>query len=39
MPPITFSDKDFQAIDPKKGIPMVINIELAKFDVMETLLE
>jgi len=39
MPPITFTDRDFKAIDPKQGDPMVITVAIDEFAVMKTLVD
>jgi len=39
MPPITFRDDDFQAIDPQHDDPMVISIEIEDFAVRKTLVD
>ena len=37
MPPITFSDDDFQAINPQHNDPMVILVDIEDFAVRKTL--
>jgi len=37
MPPITFTDADFQGIDPAQDDPMVITVEIENFAVMKML--
>jgi len=39
MPPITFRDDDFQAIDPQHDDPMVISVEIKDFAVRKTLVD
>ena len=39
MPPITFSDADFQATDPNQDDPMVITIEVESFAVKKVLID
>jgi len=39
MPPITFRDDDFQAIDPQHDDPMVISVEIKDFTVRKTLVD
>jgi len=39
MPPITFTDRDFKAIDPKQDDPMVITVTIDEFVVMKTLVD
>ena len=39
MPPITFRDDDFQAIDPQHDDPMVISVEIEDFAVRKTLVD
>ena len=39
MPPITFRDDDFQAIDPQHDDPVVISVEIEDFAVRKTLVE
>jgi len=39
IPPITFTSKDFQNIDPNQDDPMVITVEVAGFVVMKTLVD
>ena len=39
MPPITFCDDDFQAIDPQHDDPMVISVEIEDFAVRKTLVD
>ena len=37
IPPITFTDDDFTAIDPTQDDPMVITVEIDKFAIAKTL--
>jgi len=37
IPPITFTDDDFTAIDPAKDDPMVITVEIEKFGITKVL--
>jgi len=39
MPPITFCDDDFQAIDPQHDDPMVISMEIDDFAISKTLVD
>jgi len=39
MPPITFRDDDFQAIDPQHDDPMVISVEIEDFAIRKTLVD
>jgi len=39
MSPITFTDRDFKAIDPKQDDPMVITVTFDNFAVMKTLVD
>jgi len=39
MPPITFSDSDFQGTDPNQDDPMVITIEVENFAVKKVLVD
>jgi len=39
LPPMLFTDEDFQEIDPDHDDPMVITIEIAKYAVMKTLVD
>jgi len=39
MPDITFTDRDFQAIDTQQDDPMVITIDLANCEVRKTLVD
>jgi len=39
MPPITFCDDDFQAIDPQHDDPMVISVEIDDFAISKTLVD
>jgi len=39
MPPITFSDSDFQGTDPNQDDPMVITIEVENFAVKKVLID
>jgi len=39
MSPITFTDRDFKAIDPKQDDPMVITVTIDEFAVMKTLVD
>jgi len=39
MPPITFTDDDFTAIDPIQDDPMVITVELDKFAITKVLVD
>jgi len=39
MSPITFTDRDFKAIDPKQDDPMVITVAIDEFAVMKTLVD
>lgn len=39
MLPITFTTKDFKAIDPVKDDPMVISVEIANSIVKKTLVD
>jgi len=39
MPPITFSDDDFQGVDPSEDDPMVILIDIDKFSIMKILVD
>ena len=39
MPPITFRDDDFQAIDPQHDDPMVISVDIKGFAVRKTLVD
>ena len=39
MPPTTFTDRDFKAIDPKQDNPMFITITIDNFTVMKTLVD
>jgi len=39
MPPITFTNRNFKAIDPKQDDPMVIIITIHDYVVMKTLVE
>jgi len=39
IPPITFTDDDFTAIDPAQDDPMVITVEIDKFAIAKTLVD
>ena len=39
LPPMLFTDEDFQEIDPDHDDPMVITIEIAMYAVMKTLVD
>ncbi len=39
LPPMLFTDEDFQKIDPDHDDPMVITVEIAKYAVMKTLVD
>ena len=39
LPPMLFTDEDFQEIDPDHDVPMVITIEIAEYAVMKTLVD
>ena len=39
LPPILFTDEDFQDIDPDQRDPKVITVEIAKYAVMKTLVD
>ena len=39
MPPITFTNHDFKAIDPKQDDPMVITVAIDEFAVLKTLVD
>jgi len=39
MPPITFTDADFQGTDPAQDYPMVITVEIENFVVMKTFVD
>ena len=39
MPPITFRNEDFQAIDPQHDDPMVISVKIENFAVRKTLVD
>ena len=39
IPPITFTDRDFKAIDPKQDDPMVITVTIDEFTMMKTLVD
>ena len=39
IPPITFTDEDFTAIDPAQDDPMVITVEIDKFAIAKTLVD
>jgi len=39
MPPITFMDDDFTAIDPTQDDPMVITVEIDKFAITKVLVD
>jgi len=39
MPPITFRNDDFQAIDPQHDDPMVTSMEIEDFLVRKTLVD
>jgi len=39
MPDIMFTDRDFRNIDTKQDDPMVINIEVANYEVRKTLVD
>ncbi|XP_068479118.1 uncharacterized protein [Phaseolus vulgaris] len=39
LPPMLFTDEDFQDIDPDQRDPMVITIEIARYAVMKTLVD
>lgn len=39
MPPITFTDEDFKAIDAEQNDPMVISVEIANYIVRKTLID
>jgi len=37
MSPITFIDEDFKGVDPSQDDPMVISVDIDKFNIMKTL--
>jgi len=39
MPPITFTDNDFTAIDPAQDDPMAITVEINKFVIAKVLVD
>ena len=39
MPPITFSDSDFQGTDPNQDDPMVITVEVESFAIKKVLID
>jgi len=39
IPPITFTDDDFTAIDPAQDDPMIITVEIDKFAIAKTLVD
>ncbi|XP_068490511.1 uncharacterized protein [Phaseolus vulgaris] len=39
LPPMLFTDEDFQEIDPDHDDPMVITVEIAEYAVMKTLVD
>jgi len=39
MPPMFFTDEDFQDIDPKQDDLMVIMVEITEYAVMKTLVD
>jgi len=39
MSPITFTDKDFEGIDPNQDDSMVIIVEVANYTIMKTLVD
>lgn len=39
MPPITFSDEDFHALDLEEDDPMVITAEIARYEVSKVLID
>jgi len=39
MSPITFTNEDFQTIDPDQDDPMVITVEIVEYIVMKTLVD
>jgi len=39
LPPMLFTDEDFQEIDPDHDDPMVITVEIAEYTVMKTLVD
>jgi len=39
LPPVLFTDEDFQEIDPDHDDPMVITVEITKYAVMKTLVD
>uniref|UniRef100_A0A151UHV5 Gag-pol polyprotein n=2 Tax=Cajanus cajan TaxID=3821 RepID=A0A151UHV5_CAJCA len=39
MPPITFTDRDFQGVDPVQDDPMVISVEINNYIVRKTLVD
>ena len=39
MPPMLFTNEDFQDIDPEQDDPMVIMVEIAEYVVMKTLVD
>ena len=39
LPPMFFTDEDFQEIDPKQDDPMVITVEIVEYVVMKTIVD
>lgn len=39
MPPITFADDDFHALDPDQDDPMVITAEIARYEISKVLID
>ncbi|XP_014523974.1 uncharacterized protein LOC106780225 [Vigna radiata var. radiata] len=39
MPPITFTDEDFHAPDPDQDDPMVITVEIARYEISKVLVD
>jgi len=35
MPPMTFTDENFKAIDPSQNDPMVITVDIDNFSIMK----
>jgi len=38
-PPITITNKDFKAIDPAQDDPMVITVDINKFEIIKMLID